>query len=411
MANDDPVASGNPTSAYARPEGTFLAELTRVGRATPMGELLRRYWHPIALRSDASQTPMMVRALGEDLVLFRDAEERIGLMYPRCAHRGASLLYGRTEARGIRCCYHGWLFDVNGRCLEQPCEGHSGATAPRVRQPAYPVQERYGLIFAYMGPIERMPRLPRYNVLESLEPGEHIEADDTSIGSGGPVIVPCNWLQHFENVMDPMHVPILHGSFSGAQFAERMNLMPKVTFGISARGVKSVQHRELGDGRTHVRITEVVLPTIRAVANPRAETDGTCSLLGWVLPLDDTSFRIYSAGRVTTSGALRSMRSRFDGKLWSELTPEEHRRMPGDYEAQVSQGPVTLHSEEHLARSDRGVAMLRRLLKRQVDAVARGEAPMGVASAEANDLVELEAGTSIADTHSLRAGPSVDQLE
>jgi nitrite reductase/ring-hydroxylating ferredoxin subunit len=382
-------------SAHDAPPPTYRAELTHVGRGSPMGRLLRRYWHPIGLSQDAGPTPRLVQALGEQLVLFRDGEGRAGLMHPRCAHRGASLFYGRTEARGIRCCYHGWLFDVEGRCLEQPCEPRMGVAADKVRQPAYPVQERYGLIFAYMGPLDRMPRLPRYNVLETLGPGEWIEADDSSIGSGGPEVVPCNWLQHFENVMDPMHVPVLHGWFSGGQFTERMTLMPEVKFANSPRGVKSTQRRVLDDGRVHLRVTEAVLPTLRAVANPRAETDGPCSLLGWVLPLDDTSFRIYSAGRVKTPGALKQIRSLFGGKPWASLTADEHQRLPGDYEAQVSQGPITLHSEEHLATSDRGVAMLRRLLTAQLEALARGEDPIGVVRGDGSDLVELEAGTAI----------------
>lgn len=384
----------NSGDAYARPQPTYRKELTEVGRGTAMGELLRRYWHPIGLAEDASETPKMVRALGEDLVLFRDRSGRPGLVYPRCAHRGASLFYGRTEERGIRCCYHGWLFDVSGRCLEQPGRPDTGKPVPgNVRQPHYPVQERYGLIFAYMGPPERQPLLPRYNVLETLQPGEHIEADDSSIGSGGPAIVPCNWLQHFENVMDPIHVPVLHGSFSGTQFTDQMSLMPEVHFSTSTDRVSSMQFRKLPSGQVHRRITEAVLPTIRVVANPRAETDGPCSLVGWVLPLDDTSFRIYTAGRVTTRGALQKIRSHFNGKLWSELTDAEHQQFPGDYEAQVGQGPITLHSEEHLVASDRGVVMLRTLLKRQVDAVARGESPSGVVF-EGSSLVELDAGTA-----------------
>lgn len=382
-------------SAYGRAEPEFIAELTEVGRGTPMGELLRRYWHPVGLSGDASVTPRLVRALGEDLILFRDTAGRAGLLHPRCAHRGASLFYGRVEDRGIRCCYHGWLFDVQGRCLEQPCEPNAGAaTRGHVRQPHYPVEERYGLIFAYLGPPARRPVLPRYDVLEALEPDEFIEADDTSIGSGGPAIVPCNWLQHFENVMDPFHVPVLHGSFSGNQFTVQMSLMPRVTFEYTPRGVRSVQLRDVESG-VHRRITEAVLPAIRAVASPRAEKDGSCSLLGWVLPIDDTTFRIYSAGRVRKQGALAEIRSHFNGKLWGELTAAEHQRFPGDYEAQVSQGPITIHSEEHLVSSDRGVAMLRRMLKQQVQAVKDGQDPVGVAFDTAGELIRLDAGTSV----------------
>ena len=382
-------------SAYERPNPTFHENLTRVGRGTPMGELLRRYWHPVGLSPDATDTPRQIRVLGEDLILFRDGQGHAGLLYPRCIHRGASLFYGRVEEDGIRCCYHGWKFTVDGQCIDQPCEPDNGAKTCRlVRQPYYPVKELYGLIFAYMGPPEKQPVLPRYDVLENLDPGEFIEADANSIGSGGPVIVPCNWLQHFENVMDPFHVPILHGSFSGNQFTAKMAMMPKVKFEYTARGTRSIQLRDV-EGGVHRRITEAVLPTIRAVANPRADKDGPCTLLGWVLPIDDTSFRIYSAGRVTGPGQLAKIRSHYAGRLWQELTEAEHQRMPGDYETQVSQGEITFHSEEHLNSSDRGVSMLRKVYRDQLTAIADGKDPMGVAFDKEKELVRLDAGTAL----------------
>jgi phenylpropionate dioxygenase-like ring-hydroxylating dioxygenase large terminal subunit len=396
-------------SAYGLKPATHDADLTEVRRGTPMGELLRRYWHPVGLAADAGGKPRLVRALGEDLILFRDGEGRAGLLHPRCAHRGASLIYGRVEQRGIRCCYHGWLFDINGQCLEQPCEPQGGrARHDRFRQPGYPTAERYGLIFAYLGPPDRQPVLPRYNVLENLETGEFIEADDTSIGGGGPVVVPCNWLQHFENVMDPYHVPILHGSFSGDQFNQQMSLMPAAAeFSETSRGILCLSERVLGGGRLYLRTSEAVIPTVRAVANPRSEGTNLCSILGWVLPIDDTSFRIYSAGRVTEHGALARIRSRLNGKLWQELTEEEHRDFPGDYEAQVSQGAITQHSEEHLVSSDRGVGLLRRLLRRQLAVVAAGENPIGTTFDEIDALVTLEAGTAVREPDAKPATDSV----
>src|SRR5215510_14497726 len=206
------------TQSRRRDEGTgyeirppkYKSELVEVGRSKPMGELLRRYWHPIGLASDANRTPRKVRALGEDLVLFRDGAGKAGLVHARCCHRGTTLYYGKVEERGIRCCYNGGLF------------------RDKVRQPWYPVEERYGLIFAYMGPPERKPVLPRYECLEVMDEGEFVEADDSSLGGGGPQIIPCNWLQHFEHVVDPFHVPVLHASFSGAQFTTAMASMPDV---------------------------------------------------------------------------------------------------------------------------------------------------------------------------------------
>jgi phenylpropionate dioxygenase-like ring-hydroxylating dioxygenase large terminal subunit len=202
-------------------ESAFKADLVQVGRGTPMGELLRRYWHPVGLSGDANGVPRKVRALGEDLILFRDGGGRAGLLHARCCHRGTTLYYGKVEDSGIRCCYHGWLFDAQGHCLEQPCEPQGGLFKDKVRQPWYPVEERYGLLFAYMGPPDRKPVLPAYECLEVMDEGEFVEADDSSLGGGGPTIIPCNWLQHYENVVDPFHVPVLHGSFSGPQFTRR----------------------------------------------------------------------------------------------------------------------------------------------------------------------------------------------
>ena len=358
-----------------------------------MGELLRRYWHPVGLSSDAAATPRLVRALGEDLILFRDGEGRPGLLYPRCAHRGTTLYYGKVETRGIRCCYHGWLYDVEGHCLEQPCEDAGGPRRDRIRQPWYPLEERYGLVFAYLGPPQKKPPLPRYDCLEELSAGEFVEPDDSSIGSGGPQIVPCNWFQHWENVVDPFHVPVLHGSFSGAQFTAQMGIVPKVEFSTTGRGVKVESWRDLGDGNVHHRITETVCPTLRVVPNPRVDRYQKVESIGWVLPIDDTHYRIYTAGRVTERGALQKIRSRQGGKRWEKLSAAEHREFPGDYEAQTGQGAITLHSEEHLATSDKGIALLRRFMEKQLEIVADGGDPAGVR----DEYVRFDAGNYLVE--------------
>jgi phenylpropionate dioxygenase-like ring-hydroxylating dioxygenase large terminal subunit len=365
-------------TAYGRPAPTHRKELTEVGAGTPMGELLRRYWHPIGLSADATDTPRQVRVLGEDLILFRDQQGRAGLVYPHCAHRGTSLLYGKVEANGIRCCYHGWLFSVDGQCLEQPCEPEGGKFRDKVRQPWYPVQEQYGLIWAYMGPPGKKPTLPRYEALENLDAGEFLEANDRSIGGGGPQIIDCNWLQHYENLVDPFHVVVLHSTFSGTQFVEQMALMPQVTGDRVELGVRTTSVRRLDDGKTFRRVSQAAIPTLRVIPSPRLGKFGRVESLGWILPIDDHHFRIYVVGRVSEVGELSKMRSRQNGKLWEELTAEEHRASPGDYEAMVSQGRIARHSEEHLATSDRGIVMLRRYLQSQLEAVQRGEDPAGV---------------------------------
>ncbi|MDE2361324.1 MAG: aromatic ring-hydroxylating dioxygenase subunit alpha [Hyphomicrobiales bacterium] len=382
-------------TAYEMRAPAIKSELVEVTRGTPMGELLRRYWHPVGLTADAGATPKKVRALGEDLILFRDGADKAGLVHARCCHRGTTLYYGKVEARGIRCCYHGWLFDTQGHCLEQPCEPEGGLFKEAVRQPWYPVEERYGMIFAYMGPPDRKPMLPRYECLENMDEGEFVEADDTSLGGGGPAIIPCNWLQHYENVVDPFHVPILHGSFSGAQFTMAMASVPNVQFERSERGVTVRSTRKMDDGKTFYRVTEAALPTLRVVPNPRVAQFARVESIGWVLPIDDTSFRIYVAGRVKQQGDIGRMRSKMNGKFWWDLTEEEHQRFPGDYEAQVGQGAITIHSEEHFAQSDRGVVHIRRMLQEQIEAVARGENPIGVSFDEHAPPVTFEAGNYI----------------
>src|SRR5439155_11182986 len=141
--------------------------LTRVGPGTPCGELLRRYWQPVCVASELSsdRPTKRLQILGEDLVMFRDANGGYGLVGEHCSHRGASLYYGFLEDGGIRCPYHGWLYDSGGHCLEQPFEPAQSIMKHTLRHPAYPVQELAGLLFAYMGPPENQPLLPRWDVL------------------------------------------------------------------------------------------------------------------------------------------------------------------------------------------------------------------------------------------------------
>lgn len=385
-------------TAYGRPTPSHFKELADVGPGTPMGELLRRYWHPIGLTSDATDRPRRVRVLGEDLILFRDKSGNTGLVYPHCSHRGTSLYYGKVDEKGIRCCYHGWHFDVQGNCLNQPCEPEGGRAREAKRQPWYPVQEQYGLIWAYMGPPDRKPVLPRYECLENLDKGEFLEADDNSIGGGGPQIIPCNWLQHYENLVDPFHVVILHSSFSGTQFVPEMAIMPDVRWETAELGVQTLSIRPLPDGRKLRRISQAALPTLRVIPSPRLGRDGQggrVESIGWVLPIDDHSFRIYVVGRVREEGELRRMRTRMNGKLWEEMSEEEHQTYPNDVEAMVSQGAIAKHSEEHLASSDKGIVMLRRLLRQQLEAVAQGRDPAGVCFDENAPPVYFSAGNYI----------------
>ncbi len=368
-------------SAYDRPEPSYEEDLALVGRGTASGELLRRYWHPIAVADEVADLPLELTVLGEKLVLFRTSAGDFGLVYPRCIHRGTQLIYGRVEERGIRCCYHGWLFDTQGHCLERPCEPADKQTPPaHYRQPWYPVRERYGLVFAYLGPPDLEPVLPTYDILEDVAAGFELIADGTSIGSGGPVIMPCNWFQTHENVMDPLHVFVLHSNFSSQQFGELMAIRPEIEFESTQHGVLSHQYRKFPDGRVLDRVTEVIQPTLRIVADPTLNRFGPADNISWTLPIDDTNTRIFTAmkwpeGEPFLIGTPRPM---YGGKTWFELDEQGHQRFPGDYEAQVSQGEITWHSEEHLATSDKGIGLFRRQFRAAVRSVASGEDPPGI---------------------------------
>jgi phenylpropionate dioxygenase-like ring-hydroxylating dioxygenase large terminal subunit len=373
-------------TAYERQEPNYIRELTEVGRATPMGELLRRYWHPVALSTEATDTPRKLRALGEDLILFRDKSGRPGLVYERCAHRGTNLFYGRVEEEGIRCCYHGWLYDVKGNCLDQACEPRGGLRRDIVRQPWYPLTEQYGLIFAYMGPPERKPVLPRYDILEDLAEGEFLEADGDSRAGGGPLVIDCNWFQHYENRADTAHVVWLHFRHSGKQFGHRFGVeyndpstvMESRVFEQTELGLITTSRDEAADGRVIGMVTEMMLPTLGLVPNPRAAYFAQAESIAWVLPIDDTHFKIFTVAKTKVPRGSRPPVSTLNDKSWAELTPDEHQKFPGDYEAQGSQGPITLHSEEHLATTDQGVVLLRRMFQRQLKVIAEGGDPVGV---------------------------------
>jgi hypothetical protein len=169
-----------------------------------------------------------------------------------------------------------------------------------------------------------------------------------------------------------------------------MGLLPDVSWEMTSLGVKSYQDRTLPDGKLFQRVTEVQMPNLRIVANPRVKRYGPSDSVAWTLPIDDTTTKIFTLYR--TPRGERFERGTMRGKLWEEMSDEEHQRMPNDYEAQVGQGAVTLHSEERLAASDKGVVMFRRRLLEQIDAVREGRDPVGVVFETAKALVRVEAG-------------------
>ena len=178
--------------------------LTKVGPGTPMGELMRRYWQPIAGVSEFNENPTKaVRLLGEDLVLYKDESGTFGLIDASCAHRRVNMLWGIPEPKGLRCPYHGWLYDETGQCLEMPAEPADSTFPSRVQLKAYPVETLGGLVFAYLGP-QPAPLLPHYYPF----------VEEGRVRSIGWTVVTCNWLQIMENSLDPIHAEYLHGYFS-----------------------------------------------------------------------------------------------------------------------------------------------------------------------------------------------------
>ena len=342
-----------------------------------------------------------MRILGEDLVLYRSLDGTPGLMYPRCCHRGTTLYYGKVEEAGIRCPYHGWLFAADGRCLDQPCEPDRGRNRESYRQPWYPVVEYHGLIFAYLGPPEKQPVFPRYDIFEDLDPETEEIVIIDHFAFGGPSDAPCNWFQTHENVMDPYHVFILHVAISGPQFDPRLEIWPRIDWQRHETGVTATQDRELPDGTTLHRVTETRFPNVRVIPTPTLTVLGRTNNLSWALPIDDTHTRVYAMVRKPKDRPPQGLPVYGpEHQSWFDLTEEEHQRYPGDYEAQVGQGPITRHGDERLASSDRGVSMVRRQFKEQVQRVADGFDPVGVSLGE-TDAIEVVAGNYI-------VGPDTD---
>jgi len=400
MTQESTVDTG---TGYGRKAPSSDAWLTEVGPGTPMGEALRRYWHPIATSATlTSDLPHRTRILGEDLVVFRDGQGRPGVVFERCAHRGSSLSYGRIEESGIRCAYHGWKFDVQGRCLEQACEPDGGRRREAARQPWYPVEERYGLVFVYMGPPERKPVLPRYDCLESPAEGERYYAEWPV--PGGNVIgveQDFNWLLIYENSIDPVHINWLHSQHSGYQFEgtgttgfpedffDPRTLPGRVSYDRTEYGAKYgirfFDKAENGVRPERVWGAELHLPNALALPDwVQLVPDAPADMVVWAVPIDDTRHRAFFSIRSSDPERVQRffLGIKQNGKNAWELTEEERHRFPGDGEVMTSQGPVALHSEETLATTDRGVVLLRRLLKTMVDEVAAGRDPQGVSLVE-----------------------------
>ncbi len=344
-------------------------ELTHVGPETPCGEYMRRFWNPICFSDELKDLPQRVKILGEDLVVFRDGSGAVGLLELHCPHRGTSLEFGLVGKEGIRCCYHGWLFGVDGAILETPGEPADSTLKDRLFHGAYPVHEAHGLVFAYMGPPAEQPAFPVYDSL--IRPGYRVIP-------GRKYFYPCNWMQIQDNTMDPTHTAFLHTIVSGAMFTEEFGVLPELDYLETPIGMIYVATRRVGDN-VWARMVETVLPNLQQVApiweNGRQERAFSGPMMSrWLVPMDDTNTMFIELRHVSetdgeeTPGWWADREQMLPGQIAAD-SYEEGQRRPGDFEAQVSQRPIALHALEHLSETDRGVSMFRRLMRRGIRAV------------------------------------------
>lgn len=347
--------------------------LTRVGPGTPAGELLRRYWHPVAIAADLTpESPAkFVRILGEDLVLFVTPKGEPGLLDDRCAHRGVSLSYGRVEERGIACAYHGWLYDVRGNCLATPAEPADSKFCLTVKQKAYPVKKLAGLYWAYLGP-QPAPEIPRYDVWARTDGWHWLRALPQ---------LDCNWLQAMENSVDTAHLHILHQELVTDGFKVESTTRGTID-NLAHYEVKEFDHgllkrRVFRDGK--IEEHPLLFPTVLRQAN-RTQIR---------VPIDDTHTWIVYVHFVPDAAEPRpdkdavpvNYRKPFKNPLGARH-PFTKFRLDDvdaqDFMAWETQGPILDRTRERLAVSDHGVVLYREMLKREINKVKQGLEPMNV---------------------------------
>jgi 5,5'-dehydrodivanillate O-demethylase len=375
--------------------------MTKVGRGTPMGDLLRRYWMPIAGVSEFdSLTIKPVRLMGEDLTLYKDMNGTFGLVDRHCPHRCADMSYGFVELCGLRCNYHGWLFDQDGRCIEQPYEDVARPEAKfrdKIRIKAYPVEARAGLIWAYLGP-QPAPLVPNWEPF-TWENGfvQIVFAD-----------VACNWFQCQENSVDPLHFEWMHMNWSvrladkGGPYSPRHL---KLAFDEFDYGIV---YRRIREGMSE---DDPMWKVGRVCLWPNALFTG--DHFEWRVPIDDenTLSVTWCFSRVPKE---REPFVQHSIPAWrGPVTDAETGRwisnhvMNQDFVGWMGQGVIADRTQEHLGASDAGIIMMRQRFLRDIDAIARGEDPKAVIrDPEANRCLSLP----IADRKNLTEGLTLEQL-
>ena len=397
--------------------------LTQVGPGTPGGELLRRYWQPVAMLDEfdpALDPPMAirpvkpVRVLGQDFVLFKDAQGQFGLLDRDCPHRGADLAYGRNEGDGLRCPFHGWKFDIHGQCTETPAEPTGSTLCQRIRQRSYPLVQKAGALFAWLGPEGQTP--PPFPALDCfVAPASH-----SFVFKG---LWHCNWLQAFEVGIDPAHASYLHRFFNdaplegsyGKQFrgasagdigGERWPMtkvmrefaQPEISFTAQPWGLQLTALRPLTDTLTHVRVTNDVFPQTFVI--PLSET---MTITQMHVPVDDTHNYWYafftSFDAPVDKTTMRQQRQKAvtlpdyipKAGRWNQwgFNPDEQQKRTflgmGEDDINVhdqwaceSMGAIQDRTREHLGTTDKVIMAHRRLLLQAMDTVAQGGPPPGI---------------------------------
>ena len=416
------------------------ALLTRVERGTPMGTTLRRYWIPALLARELPEpdgAPVRVRLLGEDLVAFRDTRGQVGLLEEYCPHRRASLFFGRNEECGLRCVYHGWKFDAEGRCVDMMNEPPELSFKDKIFITSYPTLELGGVVWAYLGPAERRPAPPSF-AWTRVAP-THIQVSK--------VIQESNWLQGLEGGIDTSHAPILHRLLTADTTRPGFKpdnpfvrgRAPKLEVDITDYGYRYAGVRPLDEATFHVRTYHFILP-FHQIRPSRSES-GVPLVAGHVwVPMDDENTMVYnweySPGEAPLTAedrlerrlgngpldvdqtTFRSVRNRRNNYLIDRQVQktESFTGIDGinvqDRAIQEGMGPVVDRSREHLGPADRAIIQARRLLLDAVRVVGEGGTPGGIeptyatlAAAEAvlprgadwRDA-ELPAGSQIAQT-------------
>jgi phenylpropionate dioxygenase-like ring-hydroxylating dioxygenase large terminal subunit len=388
--------------------------LTRTGPGTPGGALLRRYWQPIALSEElpADGPPQPVTVMGEELVLFRDDRGRVGLLGINCAHRCADLSYGRIEDGGLRCLYHGWLYDIEGRCLEQPAEPADSTYKDEIRHIAYPCREVGNLIFAYMGPGDE-PVFPDYEALRV--PDAHRFVAKT--------IIDCNYLQALEGDIDPAHLSYLHstvkppdsravrGSNRSADFFYGSDRRPTLEIELADFGVRIFSIRDAGDGKKYVRVTNFIMPNKAAIVGNEGRINQGHQI-NWHVPIDDGSHLRFDItmnrekpidtsryiegpkGEVTADKRLvRNRANRYlqdRDEMSRTFTGMGGYFMVHDAFASETQGAVHDRTREHLGTTDKFIAAARRQILDGIAAVEAGKDPLHtIRSEDDNDLSQI----------------------